>query len=121
MGDRSHIFILPLYLREELDKGFLMAAFHVSLVAAPGIVAGPLFGALSDKIGRRSIIVFLMVSVVLSVTTALGGGGVWMTLSVAMFGLFHSSVNSLTQAAGGVTQPPQILRFAQNDIYVSLS
>ena len=29
----------------------------------------------------------------------MGGGGFWMTLSVALFGLFHSSVNSLTQAA----------------------
>ena len=100
MGDRSYVFFLPLYLREGLDKGVLMVAFHVSLVALGGIIAAPCFGALSDRIGRRSIIVFLMaVAVVLSITTPLGDGGVVMTLSVALFGLFHSSVNSLTQAA----------------------
>jgi len=39
------------------------------------------------------------VSVILPITIALGGSGMWMTLSVALFGLFHFSVNSLTQAA----------------------
>ena len=102
MGDRSYVFFLPLYLRDVdgLDMGPIMTGFHVSLLAAGGIFAGPFFGALSDRIGRRSIIVFLMiVAVVLSITTPLAGGGVLMTLSVALFGLFHSSVNSLTQAA----------------------
>ena len=102
MGDRSYVFFLPLYLRDAdgLDKGAFMVGFHVALLAAGGIFAGPFFGALSDRIGRRAIIVFLMiVAVVLSITTPLAGGGVLMTLSVALFGVFHSSVNSLTQAA----------------------
>ena len=100
MGDRSYIFFLPLYLSEGLDKGFMFAAIHVALVSAPGIVSGPLFGALSDHIGRRPIIAGLMaVSVLLSVTTVISGGSVWMTVSVVLFGLFHSSVSSLTQAA----------------------
>ena len=102
MGDRSYVFFLPLYLRDVdgMDMGAFMVGFHVSLLAAGGIVAGPFFGALSDRIGRRAIIVFLMiVAVVLSITTPLAGGGAFMTLSVALFGLFHSSVNSLTQAA----------------------
>ena len=102
MGDRSYVFFLPLYLRDVdgLDKGAFTAGFHVALLAAGGIFAGPLFGALSDRIGRRAIIVFLMVvAVVLSVATPLAGGGIYLTLSVALFGVFHSSVNSLTQAA----------------------
>jgi len=100
MGDRSYIFFLPFYLRQELEMGFFMVSVHVSLVAAPGIVSGPLFGALSDRIGRKLIIVFLMlVAVVLSITTIISGGGIGMTVSVVLFGVFHSSVNSLTQAA----------------------
>ena len=102
MGDRSYVFFLPLYLRDVdgLDMGPFMVGVHVALLAAGGILAAPFFGALSDRIGRRSIIVFLMVvAVVLSITTPLAGGGILMTVSVALFGLFHSSVNSLTQAA----------------------
>lgn len=100
MGDRSYIFFLPLYLREELDKSFISVALHVALVAAPGIISGPILGNLSDRVGRKSIIVLLMaVAVVLPITTVLGGAGLWMSLSVALFGVFHSSVNSLTQAA----------------------
>ena len=100
MGDRSYIFFLPLYLREELDKSFMSIAVHVALVAAPGIISGPLLGIWSDRVGRKSIIILLMaVVVVLPITTVLGGAGLWMTLSVALFGVFHSSVNSLTQAA----------------------
>ncbi|MCH7606773.1 MAG: MFS transporter, partial [Chloroflexi bacterium] len=100
MGDRSYIFFLPFYLRQELEMGFFLVSVHVALVAAPGIVSGPLFGVLSDRMGRKSIIAFLMiVTVILSFTTVLAGGGIGMTVSVALFGLFHSSVNSLTQAA----------------------
>lgn len=100
MGDRSYIFFLPLYLREELDKSFLSIAVHVALVAAPGIISGPILGALSDRVGRKLIIVLLMaVAIILPITTVLGGAGLWMTLSVGIFGVFHSSVNSLTQAA----------------------
>ena len=100
MGDRAYVFFLPFYLRQELGMGFFMVSVHVALVAAPGIIGGPFFGVLSDRVGRRSVIAFLMlVAVVLSLTTVLAGGGIGMTVSVALFGLFHSSVNSLTQAA----------------------
>ena len=105
MGDRSLFWVIPLYLARPLDEGGLdksgfWVAFHVALLAAPGIISGPLFGVLSDRIGRKPIIIFLMgVAVVLPVTLVLGGGGIFMTLSVALFGLFLFSVNSLTQAA----------------------
>ena len=114
----SYVFFLPLYLEPGiwewnplyLSEGWGLSIFTsdgfrigiaVALVSAPGVISGPIFGALSDKVGRRSVIAFLMiVSVVLSVTTVLGGGGLWdVGVDSLMFGLFHSSVNSLTQAA----------------------
>lgn len=105
MGDGAVMFVIPLYLTRSiaeggLDKSYFIMSIHILLLAAPGIVSGPLFGALSDRIGRRPVISFIMaVSVILPVTIALGGSGPWMTLSVALFGLFHFAINSLTQAA----------------------
>ena len=101
MADRSFIFFLPFYLREELGMGFVLIAVHVTLVAAPGIVSGPLFGMLSDRIGRRSIITFVMaITVILPIAFVLAGSNALLTLAaVTVFGFFHSIVNSLTQAA----------------------
>ena len=100
MGDTSLFWLLPLYLSQELDKSNFIVGVHVALLAAPGVVSGPLFGVLSDRIGRKSIIVFVMAaSAILPATMVLGGEGLGMTFSVALFGLFLYSVNSLTQAA----------------------
>ena len=100
MGDRPLTWMIPLYISKELGKSDFIVAVHIALLAAPGIVSGPLFGAMSDRMGRKSIIAFTMaVGVVLPVTMVMGGSGPWMTLSVAAFGLFMFTVNSLTQAA----------------------
>ena len=100
MGDRPLMWMIPLYISKELGKSDFIVAVHVALLAAPGIVSGPLFGAMSDRMGRKSIIAVTMAAgAVLPVTMVLGGSGPWMTLSVAAFGLFMFTVNSLTQAA----------------------
>jgi len=100
MGDRSLLWVIPLYLSDQLELSPFWVGFHVALLAAPGIFAGPLFGALSDRIGRKPIIMLIMASAVIFPTTmALGGDGPGMTVSVLLFGLFLFSVNSLTQAA----------------------
>ncbi len=100
MGDRSLLWVIPLYLSDQLGMSSWWVGFHVALLAAPGIFAGPMFGALSDRIGRKPIIVLIMAfAVIFPVTMALGGDGPGMTVSVLLFGLFLFSVNSLTQAA----------------------
>ena len=101
MGDRSYVAFLPIYLQEQLSMGPGWIGIYVALVAAPGIVSGPLFGTLSDRIGRKFIIALCMLTaVVLSITTLAAGGNIVLSLlSVTLFGVFHSSVNSLTQAA----------------------
>ena len=100
MGDRSLLWVIPLYLSNQLGMSNFWVGFHVALLAAPGIFAGPLFGALSDRIGRKPIIMFIMATaVIFPVTMALSGDGLGMTISILFFGLFLFSVNSLTQAA----------------------
>jgi MFS family permease len=65
-----------------------------------GIFLGPVIGLVSDRAGRKPLIIAIMlVSTVLPVTMAWPGGGLALTVSVVVFGAFFFSVNSLTQAA----------------------
>ena len=99
MGDRALILYLPFYMRENLEMGDLAVGFHVGLLAAMGIFLGPMIGSISDRSGRKELIVGIMaISMVLPVTMVITGSAAAFTASVAVFGLFFFSVNSLTQA-----------------------
>lgn len=100
MGDRAFLWLVPLYLVKDLDKSYLIMGIHLALLQGGAIVAGPVLGALSDRIGRKFIIVSVMaLATVLPVTMVLSNGGVGLTASIALFGMFAFSVNSLSQAA----------------------
>lgn len=100
MGDRALVLYLPFYMKEDLGKGDVAVGLHVGLLAAMGIFLGPVIGLVSDRTGRKPLIIAIMlVSTVLPVTMVWPGSGLALTVSVVVFGAFFFSVNSLTQAA----------------------
>ena len=101
MADRTFTSFLLLYLTQHLVMGPFKASAHLAMLSAAGIVSGPLFGMLSDRVGRRPIITFVMaVTVFLPLALVSVGSNTLLTLTVVtVFGIFHSVVNSLTQAA----------------------
>ena len=100
MADRSLVLFLPFYLKENLGMNSVAIGFHVTLLAVLGIVADPIIGSIGDRGGRKHLIVGIMLmSTVLTSAMILSRGGIGLTLSIAAFGLFFFSVNSLTQAA----------------------
>ena len=103
MADRSLVFLIPLYLTQALGVNSFQAAAHVALMVGPGILAGPMIGAFSDKIGRRPLIVFIMAATTLLTLAIIWAGqdgySYWITIFVAIYGLMNFSVNNLTQAA----------------------
>ena len=105
MADRSLVFLIPLYLTQALGANTFLASAHVALMVGPGILAGPLIGALSDKIGRRPLIIFIMAATTLLTLGIIWAGQshqvytFWITLFVGIYGLLNFSVNNLTQAA----------------------
>ena len=100
MGDRSLLWVIPLYLSNDLGMSNFWVGFHVALFAMPGIVTGPFFGALSDYIGRKSITMMVMAATgVITLAIVMLGDSWAMTVMVFLFGVFIFTVNSLTQAA----------------------
>ena len=102
MADGSMLFLVPLYLTQALGINTFQASAHLALMVGPAMFTAPLLGALSDRIGRKPLIVFLMAfATVLTIAIPLGGQqySVWITLCVALYGLQHFTVINLTSAA----------------------
>ncbi len=99
MGDRALFLFIPLYLSQYLKMGTVAVGFHIGLLSLLGIASGPVIGAISDRIGRRPLIVIvLLMSTLFPPLMLISGSGIDLTISIALFGLFLYSVNSLVQA-----------------------
>ena len=90
----------PFYLEDTLDKGHLDAGFHYALLTGMGIVSTPALGWLSDRFGRKFVLVpgFALAGG-LSLITVWAGGGLWLTLVLAGSGLFSFGLHQIVQAA----------------------
>ena len=90
----------PFYLKEELGMGTLETGLHLTALTGMGIISTPVLGALSDRLGRKPILVpgFATVSV-LSLLVVSAGGTVWLLPLLAGMGLFTYSLHQIQQAA----------------------
>jgi MFS family permease len=94
-----YVTFLPLHLADELGFDSKAIGFHIALMFSVGILASPLMGYLSDRFGRKSVLVpTLMGSCLLSVAFALLGQGIIVTVIVALLGIFLRSDYSLLSA-----------------------
>ncbi len=85
----SSVMVLSLYLEKELNLGEFERGFHIGLLIAIGLVAKPAAGYLSDRFGRKQV---LVPGLVWSCLVALGlivfDQGILFTVTVALLGLF---------------------------------
>jgi MFS family permease len=95
-----YVTFLPLYMQEELGLSSKSIGFHFGLLWAIGIVASPLMGHLSDRFGRKPVLVpALFCSAGLTVILGLFGFGIMFTVIIAVLGLFLRSDYALLSAA----------------------
>jgi MFS family permease len=95
-----YVTFLPLYMKEGLGFSSPSIGFHFGLLWAVGIVASPLMGHLSDRLGRKPVLVpALLCSGTLTVILALFGKGILFTLIIGLLGIFLRSDYALLSAA----------------------
>ena len=83
------VTILPLYLSNELDMGTANRGFHIGLLIAVGLVAKPAAGFLSDRFGRKQVLVpGLAWSCLAALALTVFDTGLPLTITIALLGLF---------------------------------
>ena len=91
---------LPLYLADELGFDSKAIGVYLALMFSVAIVVTPLMGYLSDRLGRKAMLVpTLAGSCILTLLLALFGRGVALIVVLALLGLFLRSDYSLVSAA----------------------
>lgn len=83
------VTVLPLYLSNELGMEPFSRGFHIGLLIMVGIVAKPVAGYLSDRLGRKQVLVpGLLWSGVVCLALIFYGQGLALTAFIALLGLF---------------------------------
>ena len=89
-----------LYMRESLDMSAFTIGIHVSLLTLAGIASTPIMGWISDRTGRKPVIVGAMGTMALLVFLFLfAQDGPAFTILLATLGLFFFSVMPIITAA----------------------
>jgi MFS family permease len=83
------VTLLALYLGNDLELGVLNRGFHISLLIAIGLLAKPLAGMLSDRIGRKQVLVpGLVWSCAIALLMVVFDDGVSLTITIVLLGMF---------------------------------
>jgi MFS family permease len=83
------VTVLPLYLDNELEMEPFARGFHIGLLIMVGLVAKPIAGYLSDRVGRKQVLVpGLIWSGVISLVLIFNGEGLILTVLIVLLGMF---------------------------------
>ena len=100
MGRLSILAFFPIYIKETLDYSAFVLGVYLALLYVMGIFSQPVMGVLSDRIGRKVILVpsFLAMGV-LYVAIVVSSDGVWLGLVIGALGMFFYPILNITQTA----------------------
>ena len=93
------VTFLPLFMKEDLGLSSKSIGFHFGLLWTVGVIASPIMGHLSDRWGRKLVLVpALLYSSALLILLALWGTGIYFTVIIILLGLSVRSDYSLVNA-----------------------
>ena len=100
MARLAVLTFLPIYLGVTLDFSSFRLGLYLSLLYVLGAVSQPVMGLISDRVGRKAVLVpsfGLMALFYLAI--AYSGGGVLLALVISALGLFFYAILNITQTA----------------------
>ena len=96
MSHQTILIFIPIYLREDLGYSTIVVGVYVSLLQAAGIAAHPIMGSLSDRFGRKKVLMPSMVSFgLLCLVLAFAAPGWQLTLTILTLGIFIFTFHAL--------------------------
>ncbi len=100
MGTSSVFAFFSLYCREDLGFSPTKVGIYYAMMMASGIVSQPLLGYLSDRLGRKIVIIpSLIMMGVFEIVLVWSGAGIGLALVAICIGLFIYAIGAVIQAA----------------------
>ena len=90
---------LAIYLKEDLAMSDPVIGLHLGLLTFLGIFSSPVLGLLSDRLGRKPVLIFGLLTIASLVLALVMVGGGWkLTLVVALMGIFVYALSAVILA-----------------------
>jgi MFS family permease len=100
MGASSVFVFFSLYCREDLGFGPAKAGLYYALMMGSGIISQPVLGYLSDRFGRKAVLIPSLVLLgAFLIVLVWSGTGLGLAFSAVSIGLFIYAVSAIIQAA----------------------
>ena len=99
MTQAGLLTFLPVYLAYELEYSPFIVGICVTLLQAAGFIAGPFAGHLSDRMGRKQVVISsMLLTGVMIIGMALAGRSILFVFFIALVGFFLYAMRSVLQA-----------------------
>ncbi|HYH42911.1 MAG TPA: MFS transporter [Burkholderiales bacterium] len=99
MTQAGLLTFLPVYLAYELGYSTLMVGVCLTVIQLAGFIAGPIGGHLSDKMGRRRVVMSsMLLSGVMVIGMVLAGNSPLFIVFIALVGFFLYAMRAVLQA-----------------------
>ncbi len=128
MTQTGLLTFLPVYLAYELGYSPFLVGLCLTLLQAGGFIASPIAGHLSDRVGRKRIVIAsALLTGVMIVAMALAGKSLWFIVFVALVGFFLYAMRPVLQAWAVESTPKHLagsgvgLQFGITAVGASLS